>query len=102
MKPATTAKKNTAFFLNAKQKLAELSGREYSDDLRSFRIILDHVRATTFLINDGAEPANSDAGYVTRRLLRRAIRAGRKIDIQGSFVGNWLRFILTKRQHTKI
>ncbi|MBD5490174.1 MAG: alanine--tRNA ligase [Lachnospiraceae bacterium] len=77
---------NTAFFLNAKQKLAELSGREYSDDLRSFRIILDHVRAATFLINDGAEPANSDAGYVTRRLLRRAIRAGRKIGIQGSFV----------------
>ena len=78
---------NTALFLNAKQKLAELSGKEYTDDLKSFRIILDHVRAATFLINDGAEPANSDAGYITRRLLRRAIRAGRKIGIQGSFVG---------------
>lgn len=78
---------NTALFLNAKQKLVELSGKEYTDDLKSFRIILDHVRASTFLINDGAEPANSDAGYVTRRLLRRAIRAGKKIGIQGSFVG---------------
>lgn len=78
---------NTAFFLNAKQKLVELSGKEYTDDLKSFRIILDHVRAAAFLINDGAEPANNDAGYVTRRLLRRAIRAGRKIGIQGSFVG---------------
>ena len=78
---------NTALFLNAKQKLTELSGKEYTDDLKSFRIILDHVRASAFLINDGAEPANSDAGYVTRRLLRRAIRAGRKIGIQGSFVG---------------
>ena len=77
---------NTAFFLNAKQKLVELSGKEYTDDLKSFRIILDHVRAAAFLINDGAEPANSDAGYITRRLLRRAIRAGRKIGIQGSFV----------------
>lgn len=77
---------NTAFFLNAKQKLAELSGKKYTDDLKSFRIILDHVRAAAFLINDGAEPANSDAGYITRRLLRRAIRAGRKIGIQGSFV----------------
>lgn len=78
---------NTAFFLNAKQKLVELSGKKYTDDLKSFRIILDHVRAAAFLINDGAEPANNDAGYVTRRLLRRAIRAGRKIGIQGSFVG---------------
>lgn len=78
---------NTAFFLHAKQKLEELSGKEYINDLKSFRIILDHVRAATFLISDGAEPANSDAGYVTRRLLRRAIRAGRKIGIQESFVG---------------
>lgn len=78
---------NTALFLNAKQKLAELSGKEYTDDVKSFRIILDHVRAAAFLINDGAEPANSDAGYVTRRLLRRAIRAGRKIGIQGNFAG---------------
>lgn len=76
---------NTALFLNAKQKLAKLSGKEYTYDLKSFRIILDHVRAAAFLINDGAEPANSDAGYITRRLLRRAIRAGRKIGIQGSF-----------------
>lgn len=78
---------NTAFFLNSKKKLMELSGKEYTDDRKSFRIILDHVRAATFLINDGAEPANSDAGYITRRLLRRAIRAGKKIGIQGSFVG---------------
>lgn len=69
---------NTAFFLNPKKKLMELSGKQYTDDLKSFRIILDHVRAATFLINDGAEPANSDAGYITRRLLRRAIRAGKK------------------------
>jgi len=78
---------NTVFFLNPKKKLEELSGKEYTYDLKSFRIILDHVRAATFLINDGAEPANSDAGYITRRLLRRAIRAGKKIGIERSFVG---------------
>lgn len=78
---------NTAFFVNAKQKLVELSGREYTEDMKSFRIILDHVRAAAFLVNDGAEPTNNDAGYVTRRLLRRAIRAGGKIGIQGNFVG---------------
>lgn len=78
---------NTPFFFNAKKKLMELSGKDYTDDLQSFRIILDHVRAAAFLINDGAEPANSDAGYITRRLLRRAVRAGKKIGIQGSFMG---------------
>lgn len=78
---------NTAFFVNAKQKLVELSGREYTEDMKSFRVILDHVRAAAFLVNDGAEPTNNDAGYVTRRLLRRAIRAGGKIGIQGNFVG---------------
>lgn len=78
---------STAFFQNPKKKLIELSSREYEDDLKSFRIILDHVRAATFLVNDGAEPTNNDAGYVTRRLLRRAIRAGGKIGIQGNFVG---------------
>lgn len=86
---------NTAFFINAKQKLVELSGREYTDDLKSFRIILDHVRTATFLINDGAEPSNSDAGYVTRRLLRRAIRAGRKIGIEGECLG---KFKIVKEQ----
>lgn len=79
---------NTAFFQNARQKLIALSGKEYTKDLKSFRIILDHVRAAVFLINDGAEPSNSDAGYVTRRLLRRAIRAGRKIGIQGSLAAD--------------
>lgn len=78
---------NTAFFFHAKQKLIELSGKQYEDNQRSFRIILDHVRASTFLINDGAEPSNTDAGYITRRLLRRAIREGKKIGIQSSFVG---------------
>lgn len=75
--------------------MVELSGREYTDNLKSFRIILDHVRAATFLINDGAEPSNSDAGYVTRRLLRRAIRAGRKIGIEGECLG---KFKIVKEQ----
>lgn len=44
------------------------------DELKSKRIIADHIRASVFLIGDGVLPSNKDQGYVLRRLLRRAIR----------------------------
>lgn len=77
---------NTPFFINPKKKLAELSGKAYGDFTKSFRIILDHTRAATFLIGDGASPSNVDAGYITRRLMRRAIREGRKLGIEKNFL----------------
>ncbi len=78
----------TAFFTNPAKKLEELSGRKYTDSTREFRIILDHSRATTFLIGDGAVPSNTDAGYITRRLMRRAIRTARKIGIETAFMAD--------------
>ncbi len=77
----------TPFFDNAIKKIAELSGETYQGALKEFRIILDHIRAATFLIGDGALPSNVDAGYVTRRLMRRAIRTARKINIHENFTG---------------
>ena len=79
---------NTAFFINPKKKIEELSGKKYEDFTREFRIILDHTRATTFLIGDGAPPSNTDAGYITRRLMRRAIRMARKIGIEKPFMAS--------------
>ena len=61
--------------------------------LKSFRIILDRVESSSFLINDGAAPANSDAGYITRRLLRRAIRAGKKSVYKEVLWASCLKFI---------
>ena len=78
----------TPFFANAIRKIAALSGKTYETATREFRIILDHIRAATFLIADGAHPTNVDAGYVTRRLMRRAIRVARNINIHENFTAS--------------
>jgi len=75
----------TPFFTQVIEKLSDLSGLTYDSRTREFRIILDHIRGATFLIGDGALPSNSDAGYITRRLIRRAIRTARKININENF-----------------
>ncbi len=56
------------------------------DQLERRNIIADHVRAVTFLINDGVYPSNTDRGYVLRFLIRRAIRNGRLLDYPNGFL----------------
>src|SRR4051794_80887 len=55
-------------------------------DIRAERIVCDHVRSSVALVSDGVTPSNSAHGYVLRRLLRRAIRQGRRLGIGGPFV----------------
>jgi len=64
-------------------KIEELSNRSYEEDARSFEVIADHIKAATFIVGDnkGVAPSNTDQGYIVRRLLRRAIRFGRKLGI---------------------
>ena len=57
-----------------------------SPDTRAERIVSDHVRSSVLLVGDGVRPSNSAHGYVLRRLLRRAIRQGRVLGIDGPFV----------------
>ena len=70
-------------FQNLKEKIEELSGKNYEENKESFRIIMDHVRTSTFILGDdhGIVPSNVGAGYVLRRLIRRAIRHLRKLGL---------------------
>ena len=60
-------------------------GRDEETDV-SLRVITDHIRSVTFMISDGIMPSNEGRGYVLRRLLRRALRQGRLLDIPGEFL----------------
>jgi len=88
----------TEFFLDAMAELNTLANASYEEAPKSHRIILDHTRAATFLIGDGARPSNTDAGYITRRLIRRAIREGKKLGIDKPFLTQISRIILEQSQ----
>jgi len=66
-------------FMDAIHELEKISGKEYGKDEPTdiaFRVIADHLRAVCFAIADGQLPDNNGAGYVIRRILRRAVRYG--------------------------
>lgn len=78
----------TEFFSSAILKLEEISFKKYDDNKAAFEVITDHIKAATFIIGDdkGIVPSNTDQGYIVRRLLRRAIRFGRQLEIKEK---NW-------------
>ena len=76
---------DTDLFSRIIGKIEELSGKKYQDNVKDFRIIADHMRASAFLMGDniGIAPSKMDQGYVLRRLIRRASRYMRKLGIEG-------------------
>lgn len=79
--------------------IEKLSGKQYAGtDIQYFRIICDHIRAVTFLIGDGVVPDKKDQGYFARRLLRRAVRFGRFLEIEKPFLSELAQSVISSYQ----
>jgi alanyl-tRNA synthetase len=82
---------DTDLFMPIIEHTSKMSGHKYTSQLGSktdnaFRVIADHIRAVTFAVTDGATPSNEGRGYVIRRILRRASRFGRELDMHEPFL----------------
>ncbi len=80
----------TDLFLPITKRLENLSGAKYSENIKSFEVIADHIKAAVFIIGDekGIPPSNKQQGYFVRRLIRRAVRHGKQLGINSD---SWLR-----------
>ncbi len=82
-----TSNYDTDIFQPVIQKMVQLSGYSYEGPGGvAMRVIADHLRTLAFAIGDGVLPSNDGRGYVLRRLLRRAVRYGRKIGFNKPFM----------------
>ena len=98
-------------FMPIINSIAELSGVKYDEKLKaddnspvgqsnvSMRVIADHLRTLTFAIGDGATPGNEGRGYVLRRLLRRAARYARKINLKEPFLHKLVPVVVDNFSH---
>jgi alanyl-tRNA synthetase len=82
----------TEVFAPIIREIERLSAKHYGDDEAndtSIRILADHVRTSVFILGDqrGMAPSNVGQGYILRRLIRRAVRHGHKLGIEGAFLG---------------
>jgi len=89
----------TETFIPLIKVVETLSGHSYGSDEEkdiSVRIITDHVKTSTMILGDerGVVPSNLGQGYILRRLIRRALRHGRKLGIEGQFLGRISKIVI--------
>jgi alanyl-tRNA synthetase len=80
---------DTDLFMPIIRATEEISGVKYGVDKEkdvAFKVIADHIRTVAFAVGDGALPSNEGRGYVLRRLLRRAVRYAKQINIHRPFM----------------
>jgi alanyl-tRNA synthetase len=100
---------NTDLFTGMIERACKISGVDYVTDLQklaahpelqentaALRVLADHSRSAGFLIADGALPSNEGRGYVLRRILRRALRFGRKISKDKSILPAMVEMLITE------
>ena len=90
----------TDLFIDIIGRIETLSGKQYEgadeQTLKAFRIVADHLRTATFILGDSRSvtPSNVDQGYVLRRLIRRAVRFGRHLELQDGFTAEVAKTII--------
>jgi alanyl-tRNA synthetase len=86
----TLSNYDTLLFTPLLDQIGAMSGHEYRKSMSasdvSMRVVADHARASTFLIADGVVPSNEWRGYVLRKIMRRAMRHGRKLGMDEPFL----------------
>ncbi len=88
---------DTDLFRPIMQKIRELLGHDEQrmrEEIVAYRVLADHSRATTFLLADGVLPGNEGRPYVLRMIMRRAIRFGRKLGLEGPFLGELAKVVI--------
>jgi alanyl-tRNA synthetase len=108
---ATISNYETDIFRPIFDALEGLSGKKYTSTLPrqgttgeneqqkidvAFRVIADHIRTLSFSIADGIQPGNTDRNYVLRRILRRAVRYGRTLDLHDTFFYKLVQVLVDK------
>lgn len=78
---------DTDLFVNLKRAVSDVTHvTETPENVSSFKVITDHLRAVGFAVADGVIPSNTDRGYVIRRILRRAMRHGQLLGHRGALL----------------
>lgn len=88
----------SSIWIDVIKKIESLSKYSYEEKPESIRIIADHIRTAVFILGDESmiKPSNTDQGYILRRLIRRAIRHARNLEIEGNWINDIALMIIDK------